>query len=119
MADQLVGGQRFRLLTIVDNHSRESLAIEVGGQGRQVLRLEESAQRQFQPQALEQHHGPVLAAEPIQAQAPRIQLRRIKNQRGPDSVAAGCCWGEAGRLISQAARALRIHYGTPAGSSLK
>jgi hypothetical protein len=30
MADQLVGGQRFRLLTRVDNHSRESLAIEVG-----------------------------------------------------------------------------------------
>jgi len=24
MADQLVGGQRFRLLTLVDNHSRES-----------------------------------------------------------------------------------------------
>ncbi len=30
MADQLVGGQRFRLLTLVDSHSRESLAIEVG-----------------------------------------------------------------------------------------
>ncbi len=28
MSDQLVGGQRFRLLTLVDNHSRESLAIE-------------------------------------------------------------------------------------------
>ena len=30
MADHLVGGQRFRLLTVVDNFSRESLAIEVG-----------------------------------------------------------------------------------------
>ena len=29
MSLQLVGGQRFRLLTLVDNHSRESLAIEV------------------------------------------------------------------------------------------
>lgn len=30
MSDQFVGGQRCRLLTLVDNHSRESLAIEVG-----------------------------------------------------------------------------------------
>ena len=27
MSDQLVGGQRFRLLTLVDNHSCESLAM--------------------------------------------------------------------------------------------
>ena len=30
MADRLIGGERFRLLTLVDNFSRESLAIEVG-----------------------------------------------------------------------------------------
>ena len=30
MADQLAGGQRPRLLTLVDNHSRESLDIEAG-----------------------------------------------------------------------------------------
>ena len=30
MVDQLVGGKRFRLLTLFDDHSRESLAIEVG-----------------------------------------------------------------------------------------
>jgi putative transposase len=30
VSDQLVGGQRFRRLTLVDNHSRESLAIEAG-----------------------------------------------------------------------------------------
>jgi len=30
LRDLAVGGQRFRLLTLVDNHSRESLAIEVG-----------------------------------------------------------------------------------------
>lgn len=28
ISDQLVGGQRYRLLTLVDNHSREGLAIE-------------------------------------------------------------------------------------------
>ena len=30
VADRLVGGERFRLLPLVDNFSRESLAIEVG-----------------------------------------------------------------------------------------
>jgi len=30
MDEKLVGGQRIRLLTVVDNHSRESLAIEFG-----------------------------------------------------------------------------------------
>ena len=30
MADQLFSGERFRLLTLVDNFSRESLAIRVG-----------------------------------------------------------------------------------------
>lgn len=30
MADQLFNGQRFRLLTLVDNFSRERLAIQVG-----------------------------------------------------------------------------------------
>jgi transposase InsO family protein len=30
LSDQRVGGQRFRLLTIVDDHCRESVAIEVG-----------------------------------------------------------------------------------------
>ena len=30
MADQVFGGQRFRLFTLVDHFSRESLAIEVG-----------------------------------------------------------------------------------------
>jgi hypothetical protein len=41
MSDQLVGGQRFRLLTLVDNHSRESLAIEVGQRltGDDVVRV--------------------------------------------------------------------------------
>ena len=41
MADQLIGGPRFRLLTLVDSHSRESLAIEVGQRltGDDVLRV--------------------------------------------------------------------------------
>jgi len=30
MADQLFSGQRFRLLTLVDNFTRESLAIQAG-----------------------------------------------------------------------------------------
>ncbi len=56
MADQLVGGQRFRLLQLVDNHSRESLAIEVGQRltGDDVVRVLErvsmvrESRRQFE-----------------------------------------------------------------------
>ena len=32
MTDPLFGGQRFWLLTLVDNHSRSGLAIELGQQ---------------------------------------------------------------------------------------
>ncbi len=43
MSDQLVRGQRYRLLTLVDNHSRESLAIEAGQRltGDDVVRVVE------------------------------------------------------------------------------
>jgi putative transposase len=55
MADQLVGGQRFRLLTLVDNHSRESLAIEVGQRltGYNVVRvLEQVTAHRGKPRAI-------------------------------------------------------------------
>ena len=41
VSDQLVGRQRFQLLTLVDNYSRESLAIEVGQRltGDDVVRV--------------------------------------------------------------------------------
>ena len=61
MSDQLVGGQRFRLLTLVDNHSRESLAIEVGQRltGDDVVRvLEQVTTERGKPQSIRVDNGP-------------------------------------------------------------
>ena len=61
VADQLVGGQRFRMLTFVDNHSRESLAIEVGQRltGDDVGRvLEGVASKCGKPQTIRVDTGP-------------------------------------------------------------
>ncbi len=61
MSDQLVGGQRFRLLTLVDNQSRESLAIEVGQRltGDDVVRvLEQVTAERGKPQSIRVDDGP-------------------------------------------------------------
>ena len=61
MSDQLVGGQRFRLLTLVDNHSRESRAIEVGQRltGDDVVRvLEQVTAERGKPQAIRVDNRP-------------------------------------------------------------
>ena len=61
MADRLVGGERFRLLTLVDNFSRESLAIEVGQRltGDDVVRvLERVAAERGKPQSIRVDNGP-------------------------------------------------------------
>jgi putative transposase len=48
MADQLFNGQQFRILTLVDNFSRESLAIRVGQRlsGDDVVRTLEHVTQQ-------------------------------------------------------------------------
>jgi putative transposase len=61
MADQLVGGQRFRRLPLVDNHSRESLAIEAGKRltGNDVVRaLEQVTALLGKPQSIRVDNGP-------------------------------------------------------------
>ena len=61
VSDQLVGRQRFRLLTLVDNYSRESLAIEVGQRltGDDVVRvLEGVASQRGKPQTIRVDNGP-------------------------------------------------------------
>ena len=47
MADQLFSGHRFRLLTLVDNFTRESLAIQVGQRltGDHVVQILEEVTR--------------------------------------------------------------------------
>ena len=61
MSDQLVGGQRYRLLTLVDNHSRESLAIEAGQRltGDDVVRvLEQVTAERGKPRSIRVDNGP-------------------------------------------------------------
>ena len=61
VSDQLVGRQRFRLLTLVDNYSRESLAIEVGQRltGDDVVRvLEGVSSQRGKPQTIRVDNGP-------------------------------------------------------------
>lgn len=61
MADQLFDGRRFRLLTLVDNFSRESLAIRLGKRlkGDDVVKiLEEVTKERGHPQAIWVDNGP-------------------------------------------------------------
>ena len=68
MADQLVGGQRFRLLALVDNHSRESLAVEVGQRltGDDVVRvLEQVTSQRGKPQSIRVDNGPEFVSQSL------------------------------------------------------
>ena len=61
VADHLVGGQRFRLLTVVDNFSRQSLAIEVGQrltEGDVVRVLERLTSKRGKPLSIRVDNGP-------------------------------------------------------------
>jgi putative transposase len=61
MADQLFDGRRFRLLTLVDNFSRESLAVRVGQRltGDDVVGvLEAVAAQRGAPQSIRVENGP-------------------------------------------------------------
>lgn len=61
MADQLFNGQRFRILTIVDNFSRESLAIRAGQRltGDDVVKtLETVSKRRGTPKSIQVDNGP-------------------------------------------------------------
>ncbi len=61
MADQLFDGRRFRLLTLVDNFTRESLAVEVGQRltGDHVVQVLESVTRsRGVPQTIRVDNGP-------------------------------------------------------------
>jgi putative transposase len=60
MADQLFNGQQFRILTLVDNFSRESLAIRVGQRlsGDDVVRtLEHVTQQRGVPKSIRVDNG--------------------------------------------------------------
>lgn len=61
MSDQLYNGRQIRLLTLVDNFSRESLAIEVGehiGSERVVEVLTQLSKRRDLPKRIQVDNGP-------------------------------------------------------------
>lgn len=61
MSDQLFDGHRIRLLTLVDNHTRESPAIHVGQriQGCEVVQvLERVVKEHGKPQTIQVDNGP-------------------------------------------------------------
>ena len=77
MADQLTDGRRFRVLTIVDVYTRESLAVEVGTglKGTDVVQvLNQIGAQRGAPKMLfcdriqQSDHGPVGVSEPGQDQ---------------------------------------------------
>ena len=76
MSDSLASGQRFRLLTLVDNMSRESPAIEVDrsltGQ-RVVAVLERLAAQRGLPQILQVDNGPEFTSQALDAWAHRAR----------------------------------------------
>jgi len=68
MSDQLYDGRRFRLLTIVDNHSRESLAVEVGRRlgSQEVVRvLERVASQHGAPEVVRVDNGPEFISKDV------------------------------------------------------
>ena len=68
MSDQLFDGHRIRLLTIVDNHTRESLAIHVSQRirGYEVVQvLERVAARHGKPQTIQVDNGPEFISKDV------------------------------------------------------
>ena len=68
MSDQLYNGLRLRLLTIVDNHTRESLAINVGQRirGIEVVKvLEKVAAEHGRPRTIQVDNGPEFISKDV------------------------------------------------------
>ena len=78
MSDALYDGRRFRLLTLVDNHTRESLAIRVGQRlrGHDVVRvLEQVVEEHGRPQAIRVDNGPEFISKDLDLWAYFAQVR--------------------------------------------
>ena len=68
MSDQLLDGHRIRLLTIVDNHTRESLAIHVSQRirGCEVVQvLERAVKEHGKPQTIQVDNGPEFISKDV------------------------------------------------------
>jgi putative transposase len=85
MSDSLASGQRFRLLTLVDNMSRESPAIEVGRSltGHHVVAvLERLAAQRGLPQVLQVDNGPEFTSQALDAWAHRRGVKLAFSRPG-------------------------------------
>jgi putative transposase len=68
MSDQLFAGPRIRLLTLVDNHTRESLAIHVGQRirGCEVVQvLERVVKEHGKPKTIQVDNGPEFVSKDV------------------------------------------------------
>jgi putative transposase len=85
LSDSLVSGQRFRVLTVVDNMSRESPAIEAARSltgERVVAVLERVAARRGLPQVIQVDNGPEFTARALDTWAQRHGVKLAFSRPG-------------------------------------
>jgi putative transposase len=85
MSDALATGRRFRVLTLVDNMSRESPALEVGNHftGEHVVALlERLAQAGTVPRVLQVDNGPEFSSRALDAWAHRRGVKLVFSRPG-------------------------------------
>lgn len=78
MCDSLVDGRRFRLLNIIDDYNRESLAIEIDTSlpALRVIRtLEQLLERRTKPQVIRVDNGPEFISDRLQQWCDERQIR--------------------------------------------
>lgn len=78
MCDSLVDGRRFRLLNIIDDYNRESLAIEIDTSlpAQRVIRtLEQLIERRTTPQVIRVDNGPEFISDRLQQWCDDRQIR--------------------------------------------
>ena len=78
MCDSLVDGRRFRLLNIIDDYNRESLAIEIDTSlpALRVIRtLEQLLERRTKPQIIRVDNGPEFISNRLQQWCDERQIR--------------------------------------------
>ena len=85
MSDSLYDGRRFRVLTLVDNMSRESplIAVERSFSGEKVAELlDQVAQRAGLPQAIQVDDGPEFTSKALDEWAARNKVKLIFSRPG-------------------------------------
>jgi putative transposase len=85
MSDSLYDGRRFRLLTLVDNMTRESplIAVERSFSGEHVAELlDQVAQRSGLPQAIQVDNGPEFTSKALDEWAARNTVKLIFSRPG-------------------------------------